>query len=155
MGSTWKLAAALVPAALMLAAAPENSPEMQKWMKDTDTANKVLRKLEKKTGSEAVKNAETLGAVYEEMIGFWRQRKRDDAEKWSEEGKAAAVILASAAHSGDTEKAEAAYQKISGTCKSCHTAYRERLADGTYRIKYPDAPADRPQGAPPSQPAQP
>jgi hypothetical protein len=143
MTSSWKWAVVLAPAALLFAAAPENSPEMQKWMKNTDTAAKVLRKLERKTGTEAVKNAETLGSVYEEMIGFWRQRKRTDAEKWSEEGKAAAVVLASAAHSGDAEKAEAAFQTLSGTCKQCHTLYRERLTDGTYRIKYPEAPAQQ------------
>ena len=103
-------------------------------MKATAGANKVLQK--QKTGPEAVRSAETMGEVYENMVNFWRQRKREDAVKWSEEGKAAAVMLASAAHAGDEEKAQAAAQSLVGTCKSCHTAYREKLADGSYRIRY-------------------
>jgi cytochrome c556 len=69
------------------------------------------------------------------MIGFWRQRNAADAVKWSGEGKAAAVAMASAAHAGNTEAARAAFSKLEGGCKSCHNAYRVRLPNGRYAVR--------------------
>lgn len=109
--------------------------QMVLWMKATGKAADTLRKMEKKTGEAAVENAELMGGVYERMIGFWRQRGAADAVKLSEEGKAAAVVLASAAHSGDEAKAAEALKTLGGTCKPCHEAHRERIAEGKYRIK--------------------
>jgi hypothetical protein len=126
-----------VPIGLVVFA--QQNPELTSWMKDADSASSALRKLEKKTGEQAVESAEDLGGIYEEMIGFWRQRDARNAVKWSEEGKAAAVELASAANAGDAVRAESAWKALGGTCKSCHDMYREKLPDGKYRIK------DRPQ----------
>jgi cytochrome c553 len=112
-------------------------PEFVEWMKTADKYSGALRKMERKTGPEAVRAAEELGGVYEEMIGFWRQRPAANAVKISEEGKAAAVILASAAKAGDAAKADEAFQTLGRTCRSCHDAFREKAADGTYRIKQP------------------
>jgi hypothetical protein len=122
----------LLPFCLVVA---EEYPEFKGGMKATDTANGALRKLEKKVGPEAAAAAERIAGVYENMIPFWRGRNSAEAVKWSEEGKAHALILASAATSGDEAKAAAAFSSLGGTCKSCHTKHRERLEDGTYRIK--------------------
>ena len=104
-------------------------------MKAINGATGALRKMEKKAGPEAVASAEKIAGVYEEMIGFWRQRNAADAVKASEEGKSAALSLASAASAGDADKAAAAFSTLSGTCKSCHDAHRERLPDGKYKFK--------------------
>src|SRR5215208_2510687 len=104
----------------------QEDAEFSEWMKAKGDANGALRKMEQKTGPEAVKNAERMAGIYEKMIGFWRQRNAVDAVKWSEEGKAAATQLVSAAHSGDAAKASAAFGVMGGTCKSCHDVYRER-----------------------------
>jgi cytochrome c556 len=104
-------------------------------MKSVGGASGELRKMEKKTGPGAVTAAEKIAGVYENMIGFWRQRNAADAVKASEAGKAAAVELASAANAGDAQKAAAAFDALGGTCKSCHEAHRERLADGKYSVK--------------------
>jgi mono/diheme cytochrome c family protein len=125
----------LLPAAFALALAAQEYAQLTDWMKTSESASKALSKLEKKTGPEAVSNAERLGGVYEEMIAFWRQRNATDAVKWSEQGKAAAVQLASAANAGDGEGAAAALNVLSSTCRSCHTARRERLPDGKFRVK--------------------
>lgn len=104
-------------------------------MKATKAAMDELQKMEKKTGPKAVAAGERLGSVYENMIPFWRQRLAADAVKWSEEGKSAAVMFASAASSDDAEKAGAALKAIGGTCKSCHDAHREKTPEGKYKIK--------------------
>lgn len=124
---------AITASGLVLTA--QDDAKFEEWMKSVDTSAKVLRKVEKKTGAETVENAEKIGAAYENMIGYWRQKNAADALKLSEEGKAAAVELASAANAGDAEKAEAAFKKVGGTCRPCHEAHREKLADGKYKIK--------------------
>jgi hypothetical protein len=110
-------------------------PEFVRWMKSSDQASKALQKLDKKVGPQATRAAEAMGGVYEEMIGFFRQRKSADAIKWSQEGKAAALDLANAAYASDANGAEAAFKSLSGTCRSCHNVYRERAPDGKYRWK--------------------
>ena len=106
-------------------------------MKESGAANGVLQKGESKTGKEAVEAAETLGSIYESMIGFWRQQNAADAVKISIAGKATALELAAAASAGNATEAAAAYTKLSATCKQCHDAHRSRLADGTFLIRMP------------------
>ena len=110
-------------------------PQLTAGMKMLGSASGALGKLERKTGPSAVGSAERIASVYEEMIGFWRQKDADDAVKWSEQGKAAAVQLENAANAGNADAAEAAMKVLSGTCQSCHEAYREKLPDGKYRLK--------------------
>ena len=118
-----------------LAAVAQDNPEFTGWMKSTKAAMDALSKNEKKTGPEATASAEKLASVYEHMIAFWRQKEAADAVKVSEEGKAAAAMLMSAANANDSEKAMAALKTIGGTCKPCHEAHREKSEDGKYRIK--------------------
>lgn len=118
-----------------LALPAQENENLEAWMKATGASMGVLRKLEKKTGPEAVANAEKIGGIYENMINFWRQRNAEDAVKLSTEGKAAAVELASAAHGDDADKAAAAFTRIGGTCKPCHDAHREKTPEGKYKIK--------------------
>jgi cytochrome c556 len=115
-------------------AAGAQNTEFTAWMKQTKAASEALQKGDK-TGVKAMENAERLGGIYENMIGYWRQRNAEPAVKISTEGKAAAAELASAAHAGDAERASAALKTIGATCQSCHQTYREKLADGSYRIK--------------------
>jgi Cytochrome C' len=130
----WKLIPILCLAAGSAVLAEENT-EFVSWMKYTKTATDDLKKMEQKTGEQAVRRAERLGTIYESMIAFWRQRNARDAVKLSEEGKAASLELATAAFSGDAEKAKAALDTVNTGCKSCHDAHREKVADGKYLIK--------------------
>ncbi|HZT28851.1 MAG TPA: cytochrome c [Bryobacteraceae bacterium] len=118
-----------------LSAAAQEYPELTAWMKASGAASGTLQKLERKTGPQAVSAAERLGGVFENMIGFWRQLKLDDAVKWSAEGKAAAAQLANAAYAEDAAAAETAFARLGAACHSCHEAYREKLAGGKYRIR--------------------
>lgn len=122
---------------LAAAASPAQDAGFTARMKALAASTGFLEKLEAKNTPAATRAAERMGGIYEEMIGFWRQRSSPDAVKLSVQGKAAAVALASAAHAGDAEKAAAAFDTLTGTCKPCHEKYRTRLPDGTYRIKPP------------------
>ncbi len=124
----------LLAAATLLA---QQTTEFSASMKAAAAAMAVIAKSENKANSETVRAAERLGAVYEEMIGFWRQRDAASAVKLSQEGKAAAVALASAARAGDSDRAAEAHKLLGATCKPCHEKYRQKLPDGTYRIQLP------------------
>lgn len=116
-------------------ALPAQEAEFRTSMKTLAASMGALNKMESKTTPEAVQTAERMAAIYEEMIGFWRQRDAKDAVKLSVDGKASAVAMASAAHAGDAAKAGDAFKSLSTTCKPCHEAYREKRADGTYAFK--------------------
>lgn len=100
-------------------------------MKSADTAMKAINKLEAKTGPEAVRQAERLAGMYEEMIGFWRHRGKENAVKFSIEGKAAALALMGAAYAGNQAEAAGALKALGATCRGCHQAYRVKRADGS------------------------
>jgi hypothetical protein len=113
----------------------QDDAAIQKNMKAIDGHAKVIRGLSARTGGEAAENAEKIAELYDDMKDFWKKRNFDDAVQSTDEGRAAALQLASAAKAGDAEKGEAAFKALSGTCRSCHMAHRERLPDGTYKIK--------------------
>ena len=123
----------LMASGLVLTA--QDNHEFETWMKSVGSSTGAIRKMEKKTGPEVVAGAEKISGVYENMIAYWRQRNADDAVKLSQDGKAAAVELASAANAGDEAKATAAFAKVGGTSKPCHDAHREKNAEGKYIIK--------------------
>ena len=116
-------------------AVAEEYPEFVTWMKAVGTASDELKKMEQKTGEQAMKRAERIAGGYENMIGFWRQRNTSDAVKWSEDGKAAAMQLAAAAYANDAEKVKTSMAALNTTCRSCHEAHREKIGEGKYRIK--------------------
>jgi cytochrome c556 len=118
-----------------VAAMGQEYPDLAAWMKTNNTASSALRKLEKKTGPQAVRPAEQMGGVFENMIAFWRGRNISDAVKWAESGKASALELATAASAGDAERAEAAFKTLTDTCRQCHEAHREKIGEGKYRLK--------------------
>jgi hypothetical protein len=107
----------------------------EKAMKALGKDSGMVRKADPKTGAEIAAAAERMASAYETSHDFWTKRGGADAVKWSDDGKAAAVELASAAKAGDAGKAGSAFQKLGATCKQCHDAHREKLADGTYKIK--------------------
>ena len=122
-------------ATIVLSAYGQQDEELQQWMKAARQSASALSKLENKTGKPAVAPAERLGAIYENMINFWRQRNAPDAVKVSTAGKAAAVQLASAARAGDETAAASALRELTATCKQCHEAHREKIGDASYRIR--------------------
>lgn len=112
----------------------EEYTDFTAWMKACHESYNALRQMDNKTGRQAIHHAERLGGIYEEMIGFWRQRDQA-AAKLAIQGKATLVILAAAAYSNDNAKATQAVADLGATCDSCHKAHRIKLPDGKYGFK--------------------
>lgn len=114
----------------------DEEKEFQAWMKTTFTASSSLRKnIEAKSGEAAATDAARLEAVFKKVGDFWSKRKVDDAVKWSRQAETASSEAGSAARAGDFDKASASLRTLNATCTACHSAHRERLPEGGYKIR--------------------
>lgn len=113
----------------------QEEAELSKWMKTLGGESGKIRNATTKTGDEVVASAEKIKEAYEHTEAIFAKREMSDAVKWSQDGKAAAADLAAAAKAGDADKVAAAMKTVGGTCRPCHDAHREKLENGTYKIK--------------------
>jgi cytochrome c551/c552 len=79
--------------------------------------------------------ANILKMGFAETEKFWRGRQRADAQQWAGEARTHAETLERAAASARWDDAKAAATLLQQSCSSCHAVYRERLTDGSYRIR--------------------
>jgi cytochrome c556 len=106
------------------------------WMKAAPAAVGGIRKnLEAKSLDAVVVDAKKLEDIFGQSAEFWTKKGGADAAGWSKDAQAAAAKVASAAAAGDADGAAAAFKAVTGSCKGCHDAHREKVADGSYKIK--------------------
>jgi hypothetical protein len=106
-------------------------------MKQVQPASGELRK-----GAEAsdktivTSQAQTLAKLFNETRKiFETQKDMADAVGWSTEATTLMASAEKAAAAGQWADVTASATKLTGLCQQCHAARRERLEDGTYRIK--------------------
>jgi len=124
--------------ALPLVAGAETLDEkkFQKLMKEVGDANKRFRAaIESQDSAQVSKDAARVSEIYKEMTGFWQQRKSEKAVKWADDSASAAALAATAAKAKDWDKVKLHLQDVTKNCKACHDVHREKLEDGSYRIK--------------------
>ena len=107
-----------------------------KVMKRVGPAFTALRQAVSASEADTVKqHAAALKASFGETTAFWKARAKADAVKWVDEARTHADALERATARGDWDAVKSAQTALSQTCQNCHGAYRERLEDGTYRLK--------------------
>ena len=80
--------------------------------------------------------AQTLGKLFAETRKvFETQKDLADAVGWATEATTLLLSVEKAAAAGQFADVTASATKLTGLCQQCHAARRERLEDGTYRIK--------------------
>ena len=85
---------------------------------------------------EAVANGgQKLEALFKEVEVFFAQKSTADAVEFAKNAQAGAKELLGEATSGTKAGAQAAFAKVTGSCKGCHDAHREKLPDGGFKIK--------------------
>jgi cytochrome c556 len=120
----------------VFAAPTQDDKEFESWMKTTQSTVGSLRKnIEAKANDAAAQDAEKLADIFKKVEGFWQARHTDDAVKWSQQATTAAKEVSAAAKGGDYEKVGAGMKSFMSTCMACHTAHREKLPEGGYKIK--------------------
>lgn len=110
--------------------------EFEAWMKDTNANFTSLRKtVVAKNGPETAAAADKLAGLFEPVKSHFEEHKMADGIGFAKSGHDAAMDLASAAKSGDWDKASADLKTIGGACQSCHAAHRIKNPDGSYKMK--------------------
>ncbi len=126
----------LVASLTVATRAAEKPPaDFQKAMKDLGAA---MGALAKPGASEdfalATKQAQASKDAFAVVVKYWNAKGAADAVKLADTGaKGAADLLVSASLSS-SEGIQAAMKDMGATCQACHTAHREKTADG-FEIK--------------------
>ncbi len=80
--------------------------------------------------------AQLLGKIFLETRKVFETRgEMPDAVAWATEATTLMAAAEKGAAAGQFAEVTASATKLATLCASCHTAHRERLEDGTYRIK--------------------
>ena len=109
---------------------------LAKMMTRLPPAQAALRKaIEGSSADVAKEQATVLKTAFTEIETFWKAKGNAEAMQWAGDGKrhADTILVASAAAKWDEVKAAAT--PLGQTCGTCHSKYRERMDDGTFRIK--------------------
>ena len=118
---------------------PAMTPEeeaLSKAMKGVPAASGEMRKGADGSNAEmAAKNVATLTAAFTEVETFLKKRGKLDGVKWAADARANVMAVDKAAKGGQWDTAKTAAAAIGGSCATCHTPYRERLEDGSFRFK--------------------
>lgn len=126
---------AIVGLALVPAAA-QDEKDHPPQMKAIGANMKILKStLESKNQGEATAAATKVHEAFAETKKYWVAKNIQDGQEWSDTALAGAKMVSDGAGTGDWTKVSDGVSKLGGTCKTCHDAHRERLPDGTYKIK--------------------
>jgi hypothetical protein len=105
-------------------------------MKQVNPTFGELRKaLEASDAAAAKAQGAKLRGFFSETSAFFAKRSVTDAQGWAKEAVALVDAATKGAASNDWTAAKDAASKIQPLCASCHNAHRERLEDGSYRVK--------------------
>jgi len=109
---------------------------LQKLMTKLPPAQAALRKALDGSSVDLTKEQATiLKDSFTQIEAFWKAKNNEEATKWSADGKKHADSILMNVATGNFEAAKTSVTPLGATCASCHGKYRERMEDGTFRIK--------------------
>jgi hypothetical protein len=109
---------------------------LSKIMKQIGPANTALRGALDKTDMTAAKeNATVLKQAFVQTEAFWKPKGKPEAIKFAEEARKLSEQINAAIGTGNWDEAKTHAGTLGQQCAGCHGAFRERMDDGTYRIK--------------------
>lgn len=105
-------------------------------MKQVNPAMTALRAGLTASDAAAVKQRTTeLKKIFTDTQTFFKTRGTADATGWAGDALKFLDTIDTAATAGKWPDATAASTSLGGLCTTCHNAHRERMDDGTYRVK--------------------
>ena len=105
-------------------------------MKEIGQLNGVLNKSMKAgDAAEAGKAAARMEVLFKNVHTYWADKKVADATTASQGVVTSLQAVQKALTANDMAAAETARAAIGANCMSCHTAHREKLPEGGFRIK--------------------
>jgi cytochrome c556 len=122
---------------LGVAVAQEGAPHLQAFMKTIAGANGALRKaVTDKDAAQVSANAQKTADAFAKVQSHLEEDHLTDGVNFAKTAHKASMDLIAAANAGDWDKASDQLKVLGGTCQGCHTQYREKLPDGTFRMKH-------------------
>lgn len=110
--------------------------ELNKAMKTIGPGFTALRQaVNTSNTSDAGTQAAEVAKGFTAAAAFWKAQPHPDAIQWTEDARKLAEEIAATAGRGDLDAVKTAVPKLQQVCGSCHTQYRVRLDDGSYRYK--------------------
>ena len=125
-------ASALVLAAATLTRAQDDYPTL---MKAAVAANGALQKSVASDPGSVADNATKTKEAFAKIEAYWAKKNASDAVTFAKNIEADADDAHAAAAAGKPDDAGAAAKKIGANCGGCHTAHRDKAADGSFVIK--------------------
>lgn len=105
-------------------------------MKEIGQLNGVLNKsLKAGEAAEAEKAAARMEVLFKNVHTYWADKKVEDATAAAQGVVTSLQAVQKALAAKDMAAAETARAAIGANCMSCHTAHREKLPEGGFRIK--------------------
>lgn len=118
---------------------PKMTPEeeaFQKVMQKVNAANGAFRGIiEKSDVNGAKEQAAALKAAFASTEAFFRPHRKADAIGWAQEARKFAEAIEVSAAAGKWDEVKTTTGSLGKMCQACHTAYRERYDDGSFRVK--------------------
>ena len=109
---------------------------LSKLMKQIGPANTALRTaLDKTDMAVAKENANVLKNAFTQNEAFWKPKGKPEAIKFAEEARKLTEQINAAIGTGNWDEAKTHAGTLGQQCAGCHGQFRERMDDGTYRIK--------------------
>ena len=121
--------------AVAVRAAEKPPADFQKAMKDLGAAMGALAKPgASEEYAQAKTHAQSSKDAFAVVVKYWNAKGAADAIKLADTGAKAAADLFVSADLSSSEGIQAAMKDMGATCAACHTAHREKTADG-FEIK--------------------
>jgi cytochrome c556 len=108
----------------------------QKVMQKVQQANGAFRGIiEKSDVKGAQEQAAALKQAFVATEAFFKPHGKADAIGWAQDARKSAEAIEIAAGAGKWDEVKATTGSLGKMCQTCHTAYRERYDDGSFRAK--------------------
>ena len=104
-------------------------------MKKIGPTNGALGKKLAAKDASASDDAKKLQDLFADLNKFFAERKMDDAVQFLANGVELYGKVGKLATDGQWDDAVVEQKKLGATCQGCHGAHREKLPDGSYKLK--------------------
>ena len=110
--------------------------DLDKIMKEVGSTVALLRKsVDGQNAETAKQQSDKLELLFEDVDDFFNARNVRDAADIADDAAEHADHVEDAADEKDFAKAAEHLKMLQSTCTACHGKYRDKAADGSYRIK--------------------
>lgn len=135
-----KLALGLAVCALSMGAVlwaqNDDFAEYQSWMKsNAATAADLNKNLTAKDGAAAHTDVRKLQENLAMVMAYWQSRNITDGVRFALDATYGLAQVDVLAGQGKFDDAAAALKTAQASCGNCHTAHRDKAADGSFKIK--------------------